>query len=138
MDIQTVQLYEDDQVRIYAVYDDEALPAGAELVASPITAESAPEDYAQLLEQAGLAPDDAAALPMVLYSIRFEVDGEEVEPNAPVEIKVEFNKDAYEVSEEMAVVHFTEDGAETLETETAVADNTATFQTGVVENADAQ
>ncbi len=101
-------------ITVIAEYGPEAeLPKEAELKVEAITPEIDPEHYAQreaeYLEMAG----EGAAIDMLL-NIGFYVDGVEVEPKAPVSITIQMADGQYEDGEQMKVIHFGDEGTETL------------------------
>lgn len=140
-----VMTWEDGQVVITASYTDEAgIPDGAELRAYPVTAETAPERYDQRLEEAldavnaapgpaetiGLegesVPEEETPPPVLIYNIGFYVDGEEIEPAAPVTITIQFlDAQGFAVGSPITVVHFSDEGSQTI-TGTEVDENGST------------
>ena len=107
--------YEDDDVMVNAevVSDNpEALPADSELVAEKITDPEQLEQIAQkILQETGQTYDCSHA-----YDIRFEQDGEEIEPaDAVVKVQiqykesVELNEAAKQDQQDVKLLHLTKD-----------------------------
>ena len=122
--------YQDSGVVITATYTEAAnIPEEAELIAKAVTSETDPELYAQRMEEAlqhVTLPEDAETPNMLLYNIGFYVDGEEVEPAAPVTITVQLlNAEGFAVGAPITVVHFADDGTEVLDG-TALNENSET------------
>ena len=98
-------------------YDKDAgLPRDVTLVVSEIPAGS--EAYSRYYQQALAAMADDGTAETVLFArffdIQFQVDGEKVEPAAPVSVTITYSQPV-EADGEGQAIHFTEDGTEILE-----------------------
>lgn len=88
----------------------DVLPENAELIASRITKESNPEQYALYLGALQQLTGVAGDMEFFAYDIRFEVEGQEVEPYGDV-VNVSIRDDAFPQSvEEPLVYHVVEEG----------------------------
>ncbi|MBR3318511.1 MAG: hypothetical protein IKG21_11900 [Atopobiaceae bacterium] len=95
---------------------DAGIPAGAKLVVNEVTEKA--KDYDQLAaETAEAVETDVEALDHLrMFDITIQdADGNELEPKARVEVKIEYVGDAIADSEELKVVHLAEDGAEVID-----------------------
>ncbi len=112
-----VATYRDETLYVEAMYGKEAqIPKNAELRAAQITPESDPDTYSQMVESAlATAGTDGTDLPVnAIYDVGFYVDGQEVEPAAPVNVIVQVLHDGFAVGSPIKVVHLKEDGAEVI------------------------
>lgn len=108
---------EGDGYIVSATYGVEAdIPEEAELVAELITPESDPEHYAEREAQYKEQVGDEKATMNALLKIGFYLDGEEIEPKAPVEVSVQLiDENGLPEGMPMTVVHFAEEGSRVLE-----------------------
>lgn len=120
----------DGNVRVIAEYDSQAnLPEEAKLQIKQITAETDAEHYAVRETELQQALDNEDAIIDTLVNIGFYVDGVEVEPEAPVTIKIQFlNGEGLAVGEPVTVVHFAEQGTEVLSGSQVDEAGTTSFQ----------
>ena len=108
---------------------DAALPEGVTLEVSEIPCES--EDYQSYLEQANAAMETAGQADTVIFArffdIRFTLDGQTVEPAAPVSVTITY-AEPVETSENAScqAIHFAETGAEILDVTTEKKENGST------------
>ena len=108
---------------------DAALPEGVTLEVSEIPCES--EDYQSYLEQANAAMETAGQADTVIFArffdIRFTLDGQTVEPAAPVSVTITY-AEPVETSENAScqAIHFAEAGAEILDVTTEKKENGST------------
>lgn len=126
----TVKTFEDETVKVTAEYGEFAnIPEEAELVVKQITEESDPEHFAERREEFQNQMGSEQASMDVLMDIGFYLDGEEIEPDDTVTVKIKF-ADGKEVSEAGSVnmVHFADDGTEVLEDSSVDDDGVITFE----------
>ena len=109
--------FENESFIITAVYNRDAnIPEEAELLAEQITEESNGEHYAKRQAEYQEALGDDMATMRALLKIGFYVNGQEVEPESPVTITIQFlNEDGLAEGKPITVIHFAEDGTELLE-----------------------
>ncbi len=121
--------YEDERVFIVARYGlDANIPDEAELRAYPVTAQSEPERYAQRVEEAMAESAQTAAAQTLVYNIGFYVGQTEIEPEAPVELTVQFlDESGIAAGDPIKVVHFGKAGAEVVTDTQVDADGNASF-----------
>ena len=121
--------FENESFIITAVYNRDAnIPEEAELLAEQITEESNGEHYAKRQAEYQEALGDDMATMRALLKIGFYVNGQEVEPESPVTVTIQFlNEDGLAEGKPITVIHFAEDGTELLEGST-VEDNSTTFE----------
>ncbi|MCI8729662.1 MAG: fibro-slime domain-containing protein [Lachnospiraceae bacterium] len=126
----TVKTFEDETVKVTAEYGEFAnISEEAELVVKQITEESDPEHFAERREEFQNQMGSEQASMDVLMDIGFYLDGEEIEPDDTVTVKIQF-ADGKEVSEAGPVnmVHFADDGTEVLEDSSVDDDGVITFE----------
>ena len=123
--------YEDDKVKVVAEYGESAnIPEEAELIARQITAESHPELYAEYKEKFKEAVDDEKIVMTNLFDIGFYLNGEEIEPDDTVTVRVQFlDEEGQATDETTTVVHFAEESTEVLDGSKADEDGSVTFTT---------
>ena len=111
-----VKEYSDDSISVRAAYTADAkIPEDAQLIVEQITEESSPEHYAKRLSEAGSAVGEAyRGKAGVLLKIGFYVDGVEIEPEAAVTLTISFSKNGIAEGSSVTVVHFTDNGTETI------------------------
>lgn len=98
----------DGTVRVIAEYGPDAeLPADAKLTVRRIKENE--EDYRQREAEFKQELGDEEAVMGVLLNIGFYVDGQEVEPAAPVSITIQILDDSIDMEETTDVVHFGEE-----------------------------
>lgn len=121
--------FENESFIITAVYNRDAnIPEEAELLAEQITEESNGEHYAKRQAEYQEALGDDMATMRALLKIGFYVNGQEVEPESPVTITIQFlNEDGLAEGKPITVIHFVEDGTELLEG-SKVEDGSTTFE----------
>ena len=121
--------FENESFIITAVYNRDAnIPEEAELLAEQITEESNGEHYAKRQAEYQEALGDDMATMRALLKIGFYVNGQEVEPESPVTITIQFlNEDGLAEGKPITVIHFAEDGTELLEG-SKVEDGSTTFE----------
>ena len=107
---------------------DAGLPDGVEMTAEEIPADS--EEYRLYCEQtvAALGTEEAEKLLFArFFDIRFTVNGEKIEPAAPVSVTITY-AEAVEAPEPATcqAVHFAEDGPEIIEAQTETPDDGTT------------
>ena len=109
--------FENESFIITAVYNRDAnIPEEAELLAEQITEESNGEHYAKRQAEYQEALGDDMATMRALLKIGFYVNGQEVEPESPVTVTIQFlNEDGLAEGKPITVIHFAEDGTELLE-----------------------
>ena len=110
---------------------DAKLPEGVSLVVSEIPAES--EEYQKYYEQSvqamGIKEISETVVLARFFDIRFQMDGQKLEPAAPVSVTITYDE-AVDTGEDTncQAIHFTEKGLELLEVETEnLDDNTTSF-----------
>lgn len=123
------RIYQGENFVVTAVYGPEAnIPEEAELIAEQITAESDGEHYAERQTQYQEALGDDKATMRALLKIGFYVNGQEVEPESPVTVTVQFlNENGLAEGKAVTVIHFAEEGTELLEG-SKVEDGSTTFE----------
>ncbi len=123
------KIFENESFIITAVYNRDAnIPEEAELLAEQITEESNGEHYAKRQAEYQEALGDDMATMRALLKIGFYVNGQEVEPESPVTITIQFlNEDGLAEGKPITVIHFVEDGTELLEG-SKVEDGSTTFE----------
>ena len=110
-------------------YGAAALPEGAVLLVEEIPADS--EEYQQYYAQSVAAMEVAESEETVIFArffdIQFQLDGQEIEPAAPVSVTITYAEQV-ETGEEVncQAIHFTEEGPELLMVETANPDEDTT------------
>ena len=121
--------FQNESFIITAVYNRDAnIPEEAELLAEQITEESNGEHYAKRQAEYQEALGDDMATMRALLKIGFYVNGQEVEPESPVTITIQFlNEDGLAEGKPITVIHFVEDGTELLEG-SKVEDGSTTFE----------
>ena len=109
----------EDYIVLVQYGPDAALPEGVALEVSEIPWDS--EEYERYLERASAELETAGrAEPVVFarfFDIRFLLDGQKVEPSAPVSVSVIYADGEGLESADYLAVHFTEDAVELLEAE---------------------
>lgn len=144
---QLQKVYQDESVIVTAVYDSTAnIPEEAELRAYAVTEETEPERYEQRVEEAlavtGLDSESSqeensdneegtpAKEPQVLvYNIGFFIGDEEIEPEAPVTITIQFlDAEGLALGDPITVIHFGEQGPQVFDG-TLEEGATTTFET---------
>lgn len=108
---------EGDGFIVSVTYGAEAkIPEEAELVAEMITQESDPERYAEREAECRKQIDDEEAEMNALLKIGFYLDGEEIEPQAPVQVSLQLlDENGLPEGKPMSVVHFADEGSRVLE-----------------------
>ena len=109
--------YEDDYVAIkVTLQKPEDLPDEAELHADPVTAENNPEYYASIGKQIdeNTPETELELVNYVAYDVYFTLDGEEVEPENRVDVKITYKQKHEEAEtdlpvEEVKTFHLKED-----------------------------
>ncbi len=121
--------FESENFIVTAAYKSDAdIPDEAELIAEQITEESDSEHYAKRQAEYQEALGDDMATMRALLKIGFYVNGQEVEPESPVTITIQFlNEDGLAEGKPITVIHFVEDGTELLEG-SKVEDGSTTFE----------
>ena len=96
---------------VTVLYDTAAgIPDGAELVVSEVNEEDYLEETARTLDWT----EDDEILYTRFLDISIMYEGEEIEPKTPVEVLIEL-LDVEDGTEDVQVVHFTDEGAETID-----------------------
>ncbi|MCQ2451693.1 MAG: CHAP domain-containing protein, partial [Oscillospiraceae bacterium] len=108
--------YEGEDYTITVHYTEAAkLPETVELTARELTG----QEYEQKLEQARIAAGLTEVSFARFFDITFLSNGQEIEPNAPVEVVITYHDGLKLDGEESgSAVHFTEDGPEVLDVQT--------------------
>ena len=118
-----------DDYIVTATYSENAnIPEEAELIAEQITRADNAEHYAEReAEFQDTLKDDKAAMG-ALFKMGFYVKGEEIEPESPVMITVQFlDENGLNKGRPIKVVHFAEKGSEVLKGDASEEGN-ATFE----------
>ena len=126
--------YKGNDYTVYADFDESAkLPVGVELRVKEITKDSDPDAYdtyyKKALEELKDKYDENTGLSFAkFYDIAFVYNGQEIEPQGNVAIKIEYKK-AVEIEEETKIdtIHFDkedEDKVEIIDSEKEVTDKT--------------
>lgn len=116
---QTELIYEASDYTVTVSYGSEAaLPDGVTLEVEEIPADS--EEYQTYLSQTTTAMDESGNTDPVVFArffdIRFLLDGEKLEPAAPVEVTITYDQDVKTAGDASCqAVHFAEDGTELLD-----------------------
>lgn len=109
---------------------DANIPEEAVLIAEQITEESDEEHYVTRQTQYQEAVGNEKAVMCALLKIGFYVNGEEVEPDSPVTVSIQFlDEDGLLEGSPITIVHFAEEGTGVLDGGDAI-DNSTTFRTG--------
>ncbi|HBA47401.1 MAG TPA: hypothetical protein DCZ91_06310 [Lachnospiraceae bacterium] len=109
---------------------DANIPEEAVLIAEQITEESDEEHYVTRQTQYQEAVGNEKAVMRALLKIGFYVNGEEVEPDSPVTVSIQFlDEDGLLEGSPITIVHFAEEGTGVLDGGDAI-DNSTTFRTG--------
>ena len=111
------KVFQGESFIVTATYKPDArIPEAAELIAEQITEESDGEHYAKRQAEYQEAVGDDRATMRALLKIGFYVNGEEVEPESPVTVTVQFlNADGLAEGKAITVIHFADEGTELLE-----------------------
>lgn len=125
------KVYTSEKFTVTASYSKEAnIPEEAEFKAEEVAAEGNEEHYAEREAEFKKAMGDEKASMKALLKVGFYVDGEEVEPESPVTLTIQFlDENGLKEGSPITVVHFAEKGTEVLDGGKA-KDNSATFQMG--------
>ncbi len=118
-----------DNYIVTATYSENAnIPEEAELIAEQITKADDAKHYAEReAEFQDTLKDDKAAMG-ALFKMGFYVKGEEIEPESPVVITVQFlDENGFNKGRPIKVVHFADKGSEVLEGDASEEGN-ATFE----------
>ena len=108
--------------------DDANIPEEAEFRAEAITPDSADGHYENREAEYQKVVNDKNATMKALLKIGFYLNGEEIEPETPVVVTVQFlDEDGLVEGKPITVIHFAEDGIEKLDGSDA-KDNSTTFQ----------
>ena len=109
--------FQGESFTVTAVYKTDArIPEEAELIAEQITEESDEEHYAKREAEYQEALGDDKATMRALMKIGFYVNGEEVEPETPVTVTIQFlDENGLTEGKPITVIHFAEEGTELLE-----------------------
>ena len=109
-----IATYKDSTVYVEASYGKEAkIPGGAELRAFLVTPEDDPDAYMQKVAAAmtAMGRDGETTPTKAIYHVGFYVDGQEVEPAAPVNVVVRVLQDGFAIGEPVKVVHLGDNDA---------------------------
>lgn len=127
------KVYEDagEKYIVVVKYNNDAnIPEEAELRAEEITPDSDKEHYEDREAEYQKVMKDTGATMRALLKIGFYLDGEEIEPSAPVAVAVQFlDEDGLAEGKPITVIHFAEEGTEKLDGSNA-RDNSTTFKIG--------
>lgn len=125
------KVYTSEKFTVTASYPKEAnIPEEAEFKAEEVAAEGNEEHYAEREAEFKKAMGDEKASMKALLKVGFYVNGEEVEPESPVTLTIQFlDENGLKEGSPITVVHFAEKGTEVLDGGKA-KDNSATFQMG--------
>ena len=125
------KVYTSEKFTVTASYPKEAnIPEEAEFKAEEVAAEGNEEHYAEREAEFKKAMGDEKASMKALLKVGFYVNGEEVEPESPVTLTIQFlDENGLKEGSPVTVVHFAEKGTEVLDGGKA-KDNSATFQMG--------
>lgn len=122
-DAELVRVYEGDGYIVTAEFTADAnIPKDAEFTAELVIDDDtdATGHYGKRLDEYRESVGDKFATMKVLMKLGFYLDGEEIEPDAPVKITVQFlDEDDRADGKPLTVVHFGDDGAEKLDSEDA-------------------
>lgn len=122
--------FEGDQYIVVARYNADAnLPEEAELMAEQITPDSDGEHYeSRETEYREMLGDQDASMRALLKIGFYDENGQEIEPEAPVTVAVQFlDEDGLAEGKPITIVHFAEEGTEKLDGSNA-RDNSTTFK----------
>lgn len=121
--------FEGESFIVTAVYKPDAnIPEEAELIAEQITEESDSEHFAKRQAEYQEALGDNKATMRALLKVGFYVNGEEVEPESPVTLTIQFlDENGLAEGKPVTVIHFADEGAEVLEG-SEVQDGSTTFE----------
>lgn len=121
--------YEGESYAVVVTYDDDAkIPQDAELVVEEITSDSDKEHYEGRKAEYQEVMDDTKATMQALLKIGFYRNGEEIEPQAPVTVSVQFvNGDGLTEGKPMKIVQFEDEEIEKIDGSNA-KDNSTTFE----------
>ncbi len=127
----SLKSYENERYIVVVKYNNDAkLPEEAELIAEEITADSDGEHYGNRETEYREMMQDETASMKALLKIGFYLEGEEVEPETPVAVSIQFkDEDGLAEGKPITVVHFAEEGTEKLDGSKA-KDNSTTFKMG--------
>ena len=127
----SLKAYENERYIVVVKYNNDAkLPEEAELIAEEITADSDGEHYGNRETEYREMMQDETASMKALLKIGFYLEGEEVEPETPVAVSIQFkDEDGLAEGKPITVVHFAEEGTEKLDGSKA-KDNSTTFKMG--------
>lgn len=117
-------VYNGDDYVVTVTYDKKAnLPDNVELVAEEYAkdSENYRARYAEAAALYGWNEDHTAGIR--LFNVSLYVDGKEVEPASPVQVKISYNTD--KDAESIGITHFADAGTETVD------DVTTTYENGV-------
>ncbi|MCI9530581.1 MAG: LPXTG cell wall anchor domain-containing protein [Lachnospiraceae bacterium] len=121
--------FEGEGFKVTAEYKEDAnIPEEAEFRAEQITAESDEAHYAEREAEFKQNLDDKNATMKALLKVGFYIGEEEIEPQSPVRLTVQFlGADGLPEGTPMTIVHFGAEGTEKLEGSKAESDTT-TFE----------
>ncbi len=124
-----VKTFEGNGFTVTATYKKDAnIPDEAGLLVEQITAESDEEHYAKRSEEFQEMMEDKNATMSALLKVGFYLNGQEIEPETPVTLTVQFlGEDGLPEGAPITVVHFAEEGNEELEG-SDVEDGSTTFK----------
>ena len=121
--------FEGDGFAVIATYKKDAnIPDKAEFLVEQITPESDEGHYAERSKEFQEMAGNESATMQALLKVGFYVDGEEIEPESPVKLTVQFlGEDGLPEGSPITIVHFAEDGNEKLDG-SDVEDGSTTFE----------
>lgn len=123
------KIYESDKYIVVVKYNNDAnIPEEAELIAEEITPDSDQEHYGNReTEYREMLKDETASM-RALLKIGFYLEGEEIEPETPVAVSIQFiDEDGLAEGKPITVIHFAEGGTEKLDGSDA-KDNSTSFK----------
>ncbi len=123
------KIYENDKYIVVVKYNNDAnIPEEAELIAEEITPDSDQEHYGNReTEYREMLKDETASM-RALLKIGFYLEGEEIEPETPVAVSIQFiDEDGLAEGKPITVIHFAEGGTEKLDGSDA-KDNSTSFK----------
>ncbi len=125
------KFFESDKYIVVVKYNNDAnIPEEAELIAEEITAENDKEHYENRETEYRKMIRNANATMRALLKIGFYLNGEEIEPETPVMVTVQFlDEDGLAEGKSISIVHFGKEGSEKLNGGNAKSSST-TFKMG--------
>ncbi|MDE6895201.1 MAG: hypothetical protein K2P43_03305, partial [Lachnospiraceae bacterium] len=123
------KVFESDKYIVVVKYNNDAnIPEEAELIAEEITPDSDQEHYGNReTEYREMLKDETASM-RALLKIGFYLEGEEIEPETPVAVSIQFiDEDGLAEGKPITVIHFAEGGTEKLDGSDA-KDNSTSFK----------